>query len=95
MKFRSSAVTFSNQLSKFTAAVSVPWSSFVAAFLYYTLMAVVVLGGSSPGAGTMVFAYAVPPVMYVAALLLRAWRAVARLVMGRTAHITPTAHSAA
>jgi hypothetical protein len=94
MKFRSSAVTLSDRLNKLIAALTVPWSAFVVAFLYYTLMAIFVLGGGSPNAGTMVFAYAVPPAMYVATLVLRASRAIAG-VAGRTAHLTPTAHSAA
>ncbi len=88
-------MTISDRLTKLTAAVSVPWSSFVVAFLYYTLLAVFVLGGSSPNAGTMLFAYAVPPAMYVSTLSLRAWRAIARMVATRAGVLTPSAHSAA
>lgn len=95
MKFRSSAVTLSDRLNKLIAALTVPWSAFVVAFLYYTLMAIFVLGGGSPNAGTMVFAYAVPPAMYVSTLSLRAWRAIARMVATRAGVLTPSAHSAA
>lgn len=88
-------MTLSDRVNKLAAAVSVPWSSFVVAFLYYTLLAIVVLGGGSLGAGSILFAYAVPPAMYVATLALRASRTVVSLFAGRTAALTPTAHSAA
>ncbi len=56
------------------AAVSVSWNAFVAAFLYYTLLAVLALGGASPGVPMVATAYLAPPVIYAVTLLSRAVR---------------------
>ncbi len=57
------------------AALSVSWNAFVAAFLYYALLAVLALGGASPGIPVVATAYLAPPVMYLVTLLSRAVRA--------------------
>jgi hypothetical protein len=88
----SSAVS---RLIHLAAAFSVPWNAFVAAFLYYSLLAVLALGGSNPGAGMVAGAYAVPPVMYVATMMLRVTRAVSAWVKAARPHGITTAHSAA
>lgn len=56
-------------------AVSVPWNAFVAAFLYYTLLAVLALGGTSPAVPVVATAYLAPVVMYIAAIANRALHA--------------------
>ena len=61
------------------AALSVPWNAFVAAFLYYALLAVLALGGASPGVPVVATAYLAPAVMYVVTVLSRAVRAAAGL----------------
>lgn len=85
-----------SRLTNLLSAVSVPWNAFVAAFLYYTLLAVLALGGSSPGTGFVAGAYAMPPVMYGATLMLRLARTVSAWVkIARPHGIGATAHSAA
>ena len=44
------------------AIVTVPWGAFVAAFLYYTLLAMIALGGVSPSLAVVATAYLVPVV---------------------------------
>ena len=85
-----------SRLTTLLTAVSVPWNAFVAAFLYYTLLAVLALGGSNPGTGFVAGAYAMPPVMYGATLLLRMARAVSAWIKATRPHgMGATAHSAA
>jgi hypothetical protein len=57
------------------AALSVSWNAFVAAFLYYVLLAVLALGGASPGVPVVATAYLAPAVMYLVTVLSRAVRA--------------------
>ena len=57
------------------AALSVSWNAFVAAFLYYVLLAVLAVGGASPGVPVVATAYLAPPVIYAVAMLSRAARA--------------------
>jgi hypothetical protein len=59
------------------AVLSVPWNAFVAAFLYYTLLALLSLGGLSPSASTVAAAYAAPVIVYGLVLVARAVRRVA------------------
>jgi hypothetical protein len=75
-----------SRLTHLAAAFSVPWNAFVAAFLYYSLLAVVALGGSSPGAGLVAGAYAMPPVMYAVTLMLRVARTVSAWVKTARPH---------
>jgi hypothetical protein len=75
MSFRSLIMTNRDILRAVAAAVSVSWNAFVAAFLYYTLLAVLALGGTSPGVPVVATAYLAPPVMYLVTLLSRAVRA--------------------
>jgi hypothetical protein len=89
----------SSAMSRFTnlaTAFSVPWNAFVAAFLYYSLLALLALGGSNPGAGLVAGAYAMPPVMYAATMILRVSRAIAAWAKAARPHaMGTTAHSAA
>lgn len=64
------------------AALSVSWNAFVAAFLYYVLLAVLALGGASPGVPVVATAYLAPPLMYAVTLLSRAVRAGAVWLQG-------------
>ncbi len=64
------------------AALSVSWNAFVAAFLYYALLAVLALGGASPGVPVVATAYLAPPLMYAVTLLSRAVRAGAGWLSG-------------
>jgi hypothetical protein len=83
-------------LNKLTTLVSVPWNSFVAAFLYYTLLAALALGGNNPGNVAVAGAYAMPPVVYAATILLRLYRAgVAWLHATRPHGLTRAAHTPA
>jgi hypothetical protein len=43
---------------------TVPWNVFVAAFLYYTLLAVLALSGLSPSTAVVATAYLAPAVAY-------------------------------
>jgi hypothetical protein len=85
-----------NLLARLAAPIAMPWNAFVAAFLYYTLLAVVLVGGANPGNGAVAGAYAMPPIMYGATLIVRLYRAAeAWLKPARDAGLSPTAHSAA
>jgi len=55
--------------------VSVPWNAFVAAFLYYTVLALVLVGGGDPSPEMVTGAYAAPPAMYAATVATRFVRA--------------------
>jgi hypothetical protein len=66
----------SSTLARLQHAFAMPWNAFVAAFLYYTLLAVIAVGGASPGVPVVATAYLAPVVMYVAALANRALRVV-------------------
>ncbi len=57
-------------------ALSMPWDAFVAAFLYYIILALFALGGATPGVPVVATAYLAPLVVYLAALGNRALRAV-------------------
>jgi hypothetical protein len=67
------------RLGRLLQAFAMPWNAFVAAFMYYTLLAVIALGGASPGVPVVATAYLAPVVMYVAALANRALRALGAL----------------
>jgi hypothetical protein len=64
---------------RFAAWLVVPWSGFVAAFLYYTLLTTLLLGGVSPAAPVVAMSYVAPLLAY------GAWLAV-RLVGGISVH---------
>jgi hypothetical protein len=66
-------------------ALSVPWNAFVAAFLYYALLAVLALGGASPGVPIAATAYLAPAVMYVVTVFGRALRGGAGWLAGLAA----------
>ncbi len=87
---------FRSTLNKLTTLVSVPWNSFVAAFLYYTLLAAMVLGGNNPGNAAVAGAYAMPPVVYGATIMVRLVRAASAWVFAhRPRGLTPAAHTPA
>ena len=70
------------RLNRVGIALAMPWNSFVAAFLYYTLLALAAVGGASPGGPVVATAYLAPVVAYLAALANRAVRALASLASG-------------
>jgi hypothetical protein len=53
------------------AIVWVPWNAFVAAFLYYTMLTAVALGGVSPSMAVVGTAYLAPVVAYAVTILAR------------------------
>jgi hypothetical protein len=53
------------------AIVSVPWNAFVAGFLYYTMLAAVLLSGASPSLAVVGTAYLAPVVAYAVTILAR------------------------
>jgi hypothetical protein len=57
--------------TRIAAAVSVPWHAFVAAFLYYTVLAAVLLGGGRVGAPMVTTAYLAPALAYLVTLAVR------------------------
>ena len=65
-------------MSRVLSVISAPWPAFVAAFLYYTLLTLVAIGGADLPA-VFLAAYAVPVAMYVLLLGARAMRALAGL----------------
>ncbi len=66
----------------------VPWTAFVAAFLYYVVLTLVAIGVEQLPDGLMVAAYLIPPAAYVLVLLARTLQAVASLPV-RLAHPAP------
>ncbi len=52
--------------------VALPWGVFVAAFLYYTLLAMIALGGVSPSLAVVFTVYLAPVVAYGVVLVFRA-----------------------
>jgi hypothetical protein len=70
------------------SAVMVPWNAFVAAFLYYTVLTLLVLGIANLAGLFMAVAYLLPVALYVGLLGLRAVRALAALQidLGDTPH---------
>ncbi len=61
-------------MSRILNAVAVPWPAFVAAFLYYTLLTLVVIGMADLPAIFLV-SYGLPVALYVIVLGARAVRA--------------------
>jgi hypothetical protein len=53
------------------ALVTVPWNAFVAAFMYYTLLTALVLGGISPSLAVVGTAYLAPIVAYFVTIAAR------------------------
>jgi len=70
------------------SAVAVPWNAFVATFLYYTLLTLLVLGIANLPAMFIAVAYLLPTVLYAGLLAHRAVRALAALPidLGDTPH---------
>ncbi len=70
------------------AAFSLPWNAFVAAFLYYVLLALLVVGDAGFSPLVMAAAYLVPVVCYVAMMLSRGIHALVALPIeiGETPH---------
>lgn len=61
-------------MSKLVGFVSVPWSGFVAGFLYYVVLTLVTIGGASLSDAFVLVAYGLPVAAY------------ASFVVARTAH---------
>ncbi len=70
------------------SAVMVPWNAFVAAFLYYTILTLLVLGIANLPALFIAVAYLLPVGLYAGLLASRAIRALAALPidLGETPH---------
>ncbi len=70
------------------AAVSLPWGSFVAMFLYYVGLTLLAIGGTSFSPLVVAVAYLLPVVGYVATLLNRGIHALIALPieLGETPH---------
>jgi len=60
-----------SKLRQLIVLVEVPWNSFVASFLYYSLLAALALGGASARGPIVAGAYGLPPIMWVATVVLR------------------------
>lgn len=60
-----------SKFTQLTTLFEVPWNSFVAAFLYYTLLAALALGGASARGPLVVGAYGLPPIMLISVVALR------------------------
>jgi hypothetical protein len=73
----------SDKLASVVAALMVPWNAFVAAFLYYALLAMIVLGGVSPDTAVVGTAYLAPIVAYAVVVLFRLGAAGAHGVAGK------------
>jgi len=69
-------------------ALTVPWNAFVGAFLYYTFLTLLVLGGADLPALAMIVSYSLPVVLYGVFLVNRAVRVLAALPidLGETPH---------
>lgn len=76
LQTNSQATTLAHQSLAF---IALPWNAFIGAFLYYTLLTLIAVGGIDLSAGFMISAYAVVPVIYGAVLLTRAFQALASL----------------
>jgi len=61
----------STTLARIGDTVSLPWNTFVAAFLYYSLLAALALGGSSARGPVVAGAYGMPVAMWAAAVAVR------------------------
>ncbi len=64
-------IDMSSRVRAGLAIVTVPWGAFVAAFLYYTLLAMIALGGVSPSFAVVATAYLVPVVALAVLILSR------------------------
>jgi hypothetical protein len=68
---RTAMNTITAPVSRLQALVSVPWNAFIAAFLYYTFLTVLAVGGTSPGAPVVVTAYGIPVGAYTVTIAVR------------------------
>ena len=83
------AVVNTHMTRRIAAWFVVPWSGFVAAFLYYTLLTVLLIGGLSPQTPVVALAYVAPLLAYSAAIALRLAGAVAAHAARATATRAP------
>jgi hypothetical protein len=65
----------STTLARIGDLVSLPWNAFVAAFLYYTLLAALALGGSTARGPVVAGAYGMPVAMWAVTVGIRLIRA--------------------
>jgi hypothetical protein len=68
--------------SRLQTLVVVPWNAFIAAFLYYTFLTVLAVGGTSPGAPMVVGAYGIPVGAYTVTVAVRLVRMVGTWLRG-------------
>jgi hypothetical protein len=61
----------SNILDRVIDMVSMPWNAFVAAFLYYSLLAVLALGGTSARGPVVAGAYGMPVAVWAVTVAIR------------------------
>jgi hypothetical protein len=73
----------SSVLERIKAIVAMPWNAFVAAFLYYTLLAALALGGASARGPVVAGAYSVPMLIWGVTIGTR----LVRLAVARVAAI--------
>lgn len=74
-----SAVDFFARPPRLITAFAVPWNAFVAAFIYYTVLAAIAIGVEQVPSGFMAAAYALPVLAYAAMLASRGVRALANI----------------
>jgi hypothetical protein len=65
----------SETLARIGDMVAIPWNAFVAAFLYYSLLAVLALGGTSARGPVVAGAYGMPVAMWAVTVAVRLIRA--------------------
>ena len=77
-----------SRLRSFVSAFSMPWGSFVAMFLYYVALALLLVGGTQVSPLLVAVVYLAPVVGYVAMLLNRGIHALLALPIeiGETPH---------
>jgi predicted benzoate:H+ symporter BenE len=63
------------------AAVSVPWNAFVGAFLYFTVLTAVVIGGADFSRLVMAVAYLLPVSLYASLLVSRGLHALSAITI--------------
>jgi hypothetical protein len=75
-------------MAQIFSALTVPWNAFVGAFLYYTFLTLLTVGGADLPAVAMAVIYLVPLAAYAVFLVNRAVRALAALPidLGETPH---------
>jgi hypothetical protein len=71
-------IDMTSRIQAAAALFTVPWNAFVVAFMYYTLLTLLSLGGMSPTLAVVGTAYLAPVVAYVVTIAAR--------ILGQTTH---------